>query len=135
MHGLSLDMALFFNNSLLQFLFFGYDFEKNLQHIPICFVFSSSSRTKNINFVTVIIKRTAPFSQFSDLPTLNAKWWMQALSRSYGCFFAEFLEKHSLVRLSLLDSTTCVGFRYGFFSVMLRSFSRKAALSHPIRRT
>ncbi len=48
----------------------------------------------------------------------------QALSRSYGRFFAEFLEKNSLVRLSLLDSTTCVGFRYGFFFVMLRSFSR-----------
>src|SRR3989344_8773145 len=59
----------------------------------------------------------------------------QALSRSYGCFFAEFLEKHSLVRLSLLDSTTCVGLRYGFFFVMLRSFSWKTALFHPARRT
>lgn len=37
----------------------------------------------------------------------------QALSRSYGRFFAEFLEDLSLVRLSLLDSTTCVGLRYG----------------------
>lgn len=33
----------------------------------------------------------------------------QALSRSYGCFFAEFLGEHSLVRLGLLDLTTCVG--------------------------
>jgi hypothetical protein len=37
----------------------------------------------------------------------------QALSLSYGRFFAEFLEDLSLVRLSLLDSTTCVGLRYG----------------------
>ncbi len=37
----------------------------------------------------------------------------QALSRSYGRFFAEFLKDLSLVRLSLLDSTTCVGLRYG----------------------
>ena len=37
----------------------------------------------------------------------------QALSRSYGRFFAEFLEDLSLVRLGLLDLTTCVGLRYG----------------------
>lgn len=61
---------------------------------------------------------------------LNAKWWRQALSRSYGCFFAEFLEKQSLVRLSLLDPSTCVGFRYGFLFVKLRSFSRKVALPY-----
>ena len=34
----------------------------------------------------------------------------QALSRSYGRFFAEFLKDPSLVRLGLLDLTTCVGF-------------------------
>ena len=39
--------------------------------------------------------------------------WGQTLSLSYGRFFAEFLEDLSLVRLSLLDSTTCVGLRYG----------------------
>ena len=33
----------------------------------------------------------------------------QALSRSYGRFFAEFLKDLSLVRLGLLDLTTCVG--------------------------
>lgn len=37
----------------------------------------------------------------------------QALSRSYGRFFAEFLKDPSLVRLGLLDLTTCVGLRYG----------------------
>ncbi len=37
----------------------------------------------------------------------------QALSLTYGRFFAEFLEEQSLVRLSLLDLTTCVGLRYG----------------------
>ena len=51
----------------------------------------------------------------------------RALSRSYGRYFAEFLEDLSLVRLSLLDSTTCVGLRYGFLFVMLRSFSGKSA--------
>lgn len=37
----------------------------------------------------------------------------QALSRSYGRFFAEFLGEQSLVRLSLLDLPTCVGLWYG----------------------
>ena len=40
----------------------------------------------------------------------------QALLLTYGCFFAEFLEEQSPVRLSLLDSTTCVGLRYGFYN-------------------
>jgi len=39
----------------------------------------------------------------------------QALSRSYGRFFAEFLEKQSLVRLGLLDLNTGVGLRYGSY--------------------
>ena len=51
----------------------------------------------------------------------------QALSRSYGRFFAEFLKDLSLVRLGLLDPTTCVGLRYGTATFMLRSFSRKRA--------
>ena len=37
----------------------------------------------------------------------------QALSLTYGRFFAEFLEDLSLVRLTLLELTTCVGLRYG----------------------
>ena len=37
----------------------------------------------------------------------------QALSRTYGRFFAEFLNEGSLVRLGLLDLGTCVGLRYG----------------------
>jgi len=37
----------------------------------------------------------------------------QALLLTYGCFFAEFLEDLSLVRLGLLDLPTCVGLRYG----------------------
>lgn len=51
----------------------------------------------------------------------------QALSRSYGRFFAEFLKDPSLVRLGLLDPTTCVGLRYGTILLNLRSFSRKRA--------
>jgi len=37
----------------------------------------------------------------------------QTLSRSYGRFFAEFLNEDSLVHLGLLDLSTCVGLRYG----------------------
>ena len=37
----------------------------------------------------------------------------QALSRSYGCCFAEFLREDSLDHLGLLDPATCVGLRYG----------------------
>ena len=44
---------------------------------------------------------------------LSPEGLRRALSLSYGRFFAEFLEDLSLVRLSLLDSTTCVGLRYG----------------------
>lgn len=42
--------------------------------------------------------------------------WGQTLSRSYGRFIAEFLSEGSLVSLSLLDSSTCVGLRYGRLS-------------------
>ena len=44
---------------------------------------------------------------------LTHKVWRQTLSRSYGRCIAEFLSKGSLVSLSLLDSSTCVGLRYG----------------------
>ncbi len=52
----------------------------------------------------------------------------QALYRRYGRFFAEFLGDISLVRLGLLDLTTCVGLRYGLHIFNLRSFSWKRAL-------
>ena len=52
----------------------------------------------------------------------------QALSRSYGRFFAEFLGDLSFVRLALLELTTCVGLRYGQVASNLRSFSRKSDL-------
>ena len=51
----------------------------------------------------------------------------QALSLTYGHFFAEFLGELSLVRLRLLDETTCVGLRYEQNVFNFRSFSRKAA--------
>ncbi len=57
----------------------------------------------------------------------------QALYRRYGRFFAEFLGELSLVRLALLELTTCVGLRYGFYNVMLREFSWKLALPHLCR--
>jgi hypothetical protein len=59
----------------------------------------------------------------------------QALFRSYGCFFAEFLGDLSLVRLGLLDLTTCVGLRYGSCVIKLRNFSWKRALYNSLWRT
>jgi hypothetical protein len=47
----------------------------------------------------------------------------QALFRSYGHFFAEFLGDLSLVRLRLLALITCVGLRYGSHISNLRGFS------------
>ena len=70
------------------------------------------------------------YSAFHDSEMLG-----QALFRSYGCFFAEFLEDLSLVRLGLLDLTTCVGLRYGFCIVILREFSWKLALHHFLHRS
>ena len=58
----------------------------------------------------------------------------QALFRSYGCFFAEFLGDFSLVRLALLELNTCVGLRYGYLYNKFREFSWKMALHHLSRR-
>ena len=55
----------------------------------------------------------------------------QALSRSYGRFFAEFLNEDSLVPLGLLALSTCGGFRYGATCMHLRDISWKAL--HPNR--
>src|SRR3989344_5676705 len=60
---------------------------------------------------------------------------VEALFRSYGCFFAEFLGDLSLVRLSLLDSTTCVGLRYGSTDCKFRDFSRRLASPDSLRRS
>ena len=46
----------------------------------------------------------------------------QAISRSYGRFFAEFLKEPLLVRLGLLDLTTCVGLRYDLHTYNLEVF-------------
>ena len=91
-------------------------FTKNYEKYP---------RDEELNFDFVSILK-------SYSPTLRKypKWWGQALSRSYGCFFAEFLGDHSLVRLGLLDLITCVGLRYGFRVFKFRDFSWKRALSH-----
>ena len=41
----------------------------------------------------------------------SLRW--RTLFRSYGRYIAEFLNEESLVRLGLLDLSTCVGLRYG----------------------
>ena len=47
----------------------------------------------------------------------------QALLRTYGRCFAEFLNEGSLVHLRLLASFTCVGLRYGCYDLSPRDFS------------
>ena len=51
---------------------------------------------------------------FNTLSTVVNTVRGQTLSRSYGRLFAEFLNEESLVRLGLLDLSTCVGLRYGW---------------------
>ncbi len=66
---------------------------------------------------------------------LAQKFWREAILRTYGRLFAEFLEDHSLVGLRLLASPTCVGLRYGSLNDNLRSFSRKALLRSSLGKT
>ena len=56
--------------------------------------------------------------------------WGQTLSRSYGRCIAEFLSEGSLVSLSLLDSSTCVGLRYGRHSHTYTCFSSQCLLQN-----
>jgi hypothetical protein len=65
---------------------------------------------KNLHDNRVFKKKTG--LQFL-LPTLINRVRGQALFRSYGRLFAEFLSEESLVHLGLLDLSTCVGLRYG----------------------
>ena len=66
---------------------------------------------------------------------LSRFYYREALSRSYGRFFAEFLREVSPVRLGLLDLHTCVGLRYGSIVNKFRSFSWKLAFENlPTRR-
>ena len=46
----------------------------------------------------------------------------RSLLRTYGRYFAEFLNEDSSDHLSLLDSTTCVGLRYGFHMLIRHPF-------------
>ncbi len=66
----------------------------------------------------------------------------QALSLTYGRFFAEFLSGRSLVPLGLLALSTCVGLRYGLdtlyeptsqTSFLLRSFIHHCVFVAPSR--
>ena len=62
----------------------------------------------NISFIVIVFKRKLTMSLlFINIVT------GQTLSRSYGRCIAEFLNEESLVRLGLLDLSTCVGLRYG----------------------
>jgi hypothetical protein len=50
-------------------------------------------------------------------------YYWQSLSRGYGRYIAEFLNEESLVRLGLLDLSTCVGLRYGRLYSRVTGFS------------
>ncbi len=67
--------------------------------------------------------------QSPEILSLRPRFFMsgQALSRSYGRFFAEFLNEDSPVPLRLLASPTCGGLRYGLHIPNLRGFSWKRA--------
>ena len=62
-----------------------------------------------------------------DNPRSCAPHKRQAILRTYGRFFAEFLRGKSLVPLGLLALSTSVGLRYGFHASNFRSFSWKGA--------
>ena len=51
---------------------------------------------------------------------IHAYW--QGLSRSYSCFFAEFLKRSYLDHLSILNPSTSVGLRYGNLQFSLPRF-------------
>jgi hypothetical protein len=62
------------------------------------------------------------FKKKTGILTLINRVRGQTLSRSYGRLFAEFLNEESLVRLGLLDLSTCVGLRYGWHNTRLLLF-------------
>ena len=57
-------------------------------------------------------------------PLLVNKGGRQGLSRSYACYFAEFLKHSYPDHLGLLDLPTSVGLRYGSIQLSKRGFSR-----------
>ena len=65
--------------------------------------------------------------RFVRCAQLDCSNW-ESLFRSYGRYFAEFLEEQSLVHLGLLDLTTCVGLRYGFMYMILEAFLERVFL-------
>ena len=84
---------------------------KNLNRTTVCFL------KRKLAYLTVII-------------TVRG----QTLSRSYGRCIAEFLNEESLVRLGLLDLSTCVGLRYGRRYSRVSSFSGQCVHQNPFRK-
>ena len=98
---------------------------------PLVYTYLSSPRTViRVVFFLVISSKTDP--KFSSK---RAKWWGQALFRSYGCFFAEFLGDPSLVRLTLLELTTCVGCGTDYIILSLEIFLGSALCCINLGRT
>lgn len=86
-------------------------------HIVRCEIFSFKAFHTFSNKNLVMIYKILTFSKTITLLRFKTgsypPKWGQTLFRSYGRCIAEFLSKGSLVSLSLLDSSTCVGLRYG----------------------
>ena len=64
----------------------------------------------------------SPLSSLAAAPLLG-----QALLRTYGRCFAEFLNEGSLVHLRLLASSTCVGFSTDTITLALEVFLESSA--------
>lgn|GEM_PF-7095481 len=84
----------------------------------------------NLGYLILIEQALIGISAFPDKTQNPASQIRQALSLTYGCFFAEFLNELSLVHLGLLDLSTCVGLRYVHIEHILRGFSRSLAQSN-----
>ena len=88
------------------------------EFIGVSFLFSivldmTCCKKKLKTFTTIVMFSKRKLAYNSLLPTLINRVRGQALFRSYGRLFAEFLDEESLVHLGLLDLSTCVGLRYG----------------------
>jgi hypothetical protein len=73
------------------------------------------SLTSLFNLLSLLLSERGAYT-FEVFASSYPPKWGQTLSRSYGRCIAEFLSEGSLVSLSLLDSSTCVGLRYGRLS-------------------
>ena len=71
----------------------------------------------------LVNSRLGSFAAIPPPRNLRYAIMKQALSRSYGRYFAEFLNEGYLVRLSIFYLPTCVGLKYEYYMLSSRGFS------------